>query len=299
MDNGFGQALRSLPGGPAPWKKIWETMRTFGSAILVLITLLLSGAAVSSAWLAQNVVSAQGFAQLAQPLGDDEPFQAQLSSAVAAQASAAVTDGLPEGLVSLVEPIVERVVSGFAEAPGYPEAWTQTLERSHTATFDAGTPTLDLGPLLNLVSAQIAGEIGTEPAEAGERLLTVSGQDRSAELETLVRFAESWPLLAAAAVLASLLGLLIARRRSTTLALIGAGLVVLAGALWLASGAAARIVEGQTPANPVASTFVDGLVPLAQANFQSWLLVLLIGGGAAFILGLVLRLAAGSRRGVR
>ena len=44
----------------------------------------------------------------------------------------------------------------------------------------------------------------------------------------------------------ALLGLLIARRRSTTFALIGAGLVVLAGALWLASGAAGRIVEGQT-----------------------------------------------------
>lgn len=274
-------------------------MRTFGSAILVLLALVLSGAAVGSAWLAQNVVSAQGFAQLAQPLGEDEPFQAQLSTAVASQASAAVTDGLPDGLVSLVEPIIERVVSGFQDAPGYPEAWTQTLERSHTATFDAGTPTLDLGPLLTLVNAQIAGEIGTEPADAGARLLTVSGQDRSAELETLVRFADSWPLLAAAAVLAALLGLLVARRRSTTLALTGAGLAMLAGVLWLASGAAGRVVEGQTPANPVASTFVDGLVPLAQASFQSWLLVLLIGGGVAFVLGLVLRLAAGSRRDVR
>lgn len=274
-------------------------MRTFGSAILVLLALVLSGAAVGSAWLAQNVVSAQGFAQLAQPLGEDEPFQAQLSTAVASQASAAVTDGLPDGLVSLVEPIIERVVSGFQDAPGYPEAWTQTLERSHTATFDAGTPTLDLGPLLTLVNAQIAGEIGTEPADAGARLLTVSGQDRSAEPETLVRFADSWPLLAAAAVLAALLGLLVARRRSTTLALTGAGLAVLAGVLWLASGAAGRVVEGQTPANPVASTFVDGLVPLAQASFQSWLLVLLIGGGVAFVLGLVLRLAAGSRRDVR
>ena len=274
-------------------------MRTFGSAILVLMALLLSGAAVSSAWLAQNAVSAQGFARLAQPLGEDEPFQAELSSAVAAQASAAVTGGLPEGLVSLVEPIVERVVSGFQEAPGYPQAWTQTLERSHAATFESGTPTLDLGPLLNLVSEQVAGEIGTEPADAGERLLAVSGQDRSAELESLVRFADSWPLFAAAAVLAALLGLLLARRRSTTFALIGAGAAVLAGVLWLASGAAAAIVEGQTPANPVASTFIDGLMPLALSSFQSWLLVLLIAGAAAFAVGLVFRLLAGSRRAVR
>lgn len=291
--------MKLVPDSPAPRKTIWGTMRTFGSAVLVLIALLLTGAAVSSAWLAQNAVSAQGFAQLAQPLGEDESFQAELSSAVASQASTAVTDGLPEGLASLVAPVVERVVSGFQEAPGYPEAWTQTLARSHAATFDSGTPTLDLGPLLNLVSAQVSGELGTEPADAGERLLTVSGQDRSGELENVVRLADSWPLFAAAAALAALLGLLIARRRSTTFALIGAGAAVVAGVLWLASGAAGRIVEGQTPANPVASTFIDGLIPLAQSSFQSWLLVLLIAGAVAFVLGLVFRLVAGSRRAVR
>lgn len=274
-------------------------MRTFGSAILVLAALLLAGAAVCSAWLAQNVVSAQGFSQLAEPLGEDEPFKAELSSALAAQASASVSDGLPDGLAALVEPVVERVVSGFQQAPGYPEAWTQTLERSHTATFDSGTPSLDLGPLLNLVSQQVAGAIGTEPVDVGERLLTVSGVDRSAELETLVRFADSWPLFAAAAVLAGLLGLLLARRRSTTFALLGAGAAVLGGVLWLASGAAAAIVEGQTPANPVASTFVDGLLPMAQSSFQAWLLVLIIAGAVVFAVGLVVRLVSGSRRAVR
>ncbi|MFZ3415483.1 hypothetical protein [Arthrobacter sp. 3Tela_A] len=274
-------------------------MRTFGSAILALAALLLAGAAVCSAWLAQNAVSSQGFSQLAQPLGEDEPFKAELSSALAAQASASVSDGLPDGLAALVEPVVERVVSGFQQAPGYPEAWTQTLERSHTATFDSGTPSLDLGPLLNLVSQQVAGEIGTEPVDVGERLLTVSGVDRSAELETLTRFADSWPLLAAAAVLAGLLALLLARRRSTTFALLGAGAAVLGGVLWLAAGAAAAIVEGQTPANPVASTFVDGLIPLAQSSFHSWLLVLIIAGAVAFAVGLVFRLVAGSRRAVR
>ena len=274
-------------------------MRTFGSAILVLAALLLAGAAVCSAWLAQNAVSAQGFSQLAEPLGEDEPFKAELSSALAAQASASVSDGLPDGLAVLVEPVVERVVSGFQQAPGYPEAWTLTLERSHAATFDSGTPTLDLGPLLNLVSQQIAGEIGTEPADAGERLLAVSGADRSAELETLVRFADSSPLFAAAAVLAALLGLLLARRRSTTFALIGAGAAVLGGVLWLASGAASAIVEGQTPENPVASTFIDGLLPIAQSSFSSWLLVLIIAGSVAFAVGVVLRLMSGSRRAVR
>ena len=274
-------------------------MRTFGSAVLVLVSLLLAGAAVCGAWLAQNAVSADGFSRLAEPLGENEPFQAELSAAVAAQATAALTDGLPDGLAALVEPVVERVVSGFQQAPGYPEAWTRTLERSHAATFDSGMPTLDIGPLLTLVNNQVAGEIGTEPADAGERLLTVSGADRSTEIEALVRFADSWPLFAAAAVLAALLGLLTARRRSTTLALIGVGTAGVAVVLWLASGAAAGIVEGQTPDNPVASTFIDGLAPLAASSFQSWLLILLIAGAVLFAAGLVFRLAARSRHAVR
>lgn len=274
-------------------------MRTFGSAVLVLAALLLAGAAVCGAWLSQNAVSAQGFSQLAEPLGEDEAFQSELSSAVASQASASLSEGLPAGLAALIEPVIESVVSGFQQAPGYPEAWTQTLERSHAATFESGTPSLDLGPLLNLVSSEVAGEIGTEPSDAGQRLLTVSSAEYSGELETLVRFADSWPLFAAAGLLAALLGLLAARRRSTTVALIGAGMAGMAGALWLASGAAASIVERQTPANPVASAFTAGFIPLAESSFHSWLVVMLIAAAVLFVLGLVFRLTAGNRRSVR
>lgn len=274
-------------------------MRSFGSAVLILAALLLAGTAACGAWLAQKVVSPEGFASLAQPLGEDPAFQSELSAAIAGQAGELARQDLPAGIAELVEPIVQRAVAGIQAAPGYPEAWTATLEQSHAATFDSGVPTLEVGPLLNLVLAGIAGETGTEPQEAGSRQIVVSTTDRSALLENLTRFADSWPLFAAAAALAALLGLLVARRRSTALAMTGAGGLGLGALLWLLAGAAPAVVERQAPSNAVASSFISGLAPEAVSDFQAWLIPLMLGAAVLIVAGLVFRLAGGARDRVR
>lgn len=274
-------------------------MRSFGSAILVLAAVLLAGTAACGAWLAQNVVSPAGFASLAQPLGENQAFQAQLSDAIAQQAAAAAADGLPEGITQFIEPVVQQAVSGIQQDPGYPQAWTATLEQSHSATFESGIPTLDIGPLLNLVLAGVAGEIGTDAPDGESRPVALSNTDVSGQLERLTGFADAWPMFAAAAVLAALLGLLAARRRSTTLALTGAGALGVGVILWLLAGAAPAVLDRFSPSNPVASTFISALGPEASAAFQSWLVPLMLGAAAVFVLGLVFRLAAGARRRVR
>lgn len=274
-------------------------MRSFGSAILVLAAVLLAGTAACGTWLAQNVVSPTGFSSLAQPLGENEQFQAELSAAVAQQAADAAADGLPEGISAFIEPVVQQIVSAIQDDPGYPQAWNETLEKSHQATFDSGVPTLDMGPLLNLVLAGVAGEIGTQAPDAGPRLMAVSGTDISGQLSGLTRFADAWPMVAAAAVLAALLGLLVARRRSTTLALTGAGALGMGAVLWLLAGAAPAVVGRMAPANPVASSFLDAFAPEATGAFQAWLVPLLLGAAALLVLGLVLRFASGARNRVR
>ncbi|WP_312181939.1 hypothetical protein [Arthrobacter sp.] len=272
-------------------------MRSFGSAILVLAAVLLAGTAACGAWLAQNVVSAEGFARLAQPLGENQAFQSELSAAVAEQAGA--SSGLPDVIAQFIEPVVQEVVSGIQQDPGYPGAWTQTLEQSHTATFDSGMPTLDLGPLLNLVGAGVAEKTGTDVPDAGSRPIALSSADASEQLAGLTRFADAWPMFAAAAVLAALLGLLVARRRSTTLALIGAGAVGVGAALWLLAGVVPAVAERQAPSNPVASSFITALAPEAAAAFQAWLIPLMLGAAVLCVAGLVFRFAAGNRRRVR
>ncbi|MBD8044086.1 hypothetical protein H9638_09730 [Arthrobacter sp. Sa2BUA2] len=274
-------------------------MRSFGSAILVLAAVLLAATAACGAWLAQNVVSPAGFANLAQPLGENQEFQAELSGAIAQQAAASAADGLPEGISQLIEPVVQEIVAGVQQDPGYPEAWTATLEQSHAATFESGIPTLDIGPLLNLVLAAVAGEIGTSVPDGESRPIALSGADVSGQLERLTGFADAWPMFAAAAVLAALLGLLLARRRSTTLALAGAGALGAGVVLWLLAGAVPAVMDRFSPSNPVASTFISALGPEASSAFQAWLIPLLLGAAFIFVLGLVFRLAAVARRRVR
>ena len=272
-------------------------MRSFGSAVLILAAVLLAGTAACGAWLAQNVVSAEGFARLAQPLGENQAFQSELSTVVVDEAISA--SGLPEAIAQFIEPVVQQVVSGIQQAPGYPQAWTQTLEQSHTATFDSGLPTLDLGPLLNLVVADVAEKTGTDAPDLGPRPVTLSNADASGHLAALTRFADAWPVFAAAGVLAALLGLLVARRRSTTLALLGAGGVGVGAVLWLLAGAVPAVAERQAPSNPVASSFINALAPEAAAAFQGWLIPLMLGAAFVFVVGLAVRFAAGSRRRVR
>lgn len=274
-------------------------MRSFGSAVLVLAAVLLAGTAACGAWLAQNVVSPAGFASLAQPLGENQAFQAELQGAIAQQAAASAADGLPEGIAQLIEPVVRTIVAGVQQDPGYPQAWTATLEQSHAATFESGIPTLDIGPLLNLVLTGVAGEIGTDVPDSASRPIALSSADLSGELERLTGFADMWPMFAAAAVLAALLGLLLARRRSTTLALIGAGALGVGVILWLLAGAAPALTDRFSPSNAVASTFISGLAPEASSAFQAWLVPLMLGAVFVFVLGLVFRLAVGARRRVR
>ena len=105
-------------------------MRALLSGLLVLASLVLGTAAFSAAWLERNVVAAEGFAELGEPLGRDPGFQAELREALAQQA--ADSANVPGPLAGLVAPAVERVLQGLQEAPGYGEAWTESLEASQT-----------------------------------------------------------------------------------------------------------------------------------------------------------------------
>ncbi len=70
--------------------------------------------------------------------------------------------------------------------PGYPDAWTETLRKSHRLNFADPAPlpprptappslTLDLAPLVGLVAKQVA-DATTLPLEAPDQLLITIGQ---------------------------------------------------------------------------------------------------------------------------
>ena len=93
-------------------------MRTFVSAVAVLIGLLMAAVAVPAMWVDQNIVQEEGFVALTAPLGKDPAFQQRL--AAAAVDGLAASAGIPEAFTELARPVLDsaaRSLTGTARLP--------------------------------------------------------------------------------------------------------------------------------------------------------------------------------------
>ncbi|MCQ1952684.1 hypothetical protein [Arthrobacter sp. zg-Y238] len=275
-------------------------MRTFVSAVFGLLAVLLTAAAFCGAWLNTNVVSENGFAALGESLARDETFQQELATALSAEAVGAVD--VPAPLASVVEPLIISAVEQVQTLPEYPQAWSETLRRSHALTFgDAaeGTGaalTLDVAPLVALVTGSVGDELSVDVPAVEQVPVEIGGAGHAELLQNAERAGEAWPVLALAAAVAGLLALLAARRRSTTFALIGLGVALAGGVLWLGAGMLPGQVSAQQFSSPVASAFAEAFAGEAAASLRTWTIGLMLAGAAAFVAGMLARVLAGSRR---
>ncbi|MDF9277075.1 hypothetical protein P4U43_04625 [Arthrobacter sp. EH-1B-1] len=280
-------------------------MRTAGSAFFVLFALMLGVVALPSAWLASNVVAEDGFVQLTAPLADDAKFTGTLAGALAEEATASVE--LPPGVANAVEPVVRDVAQGIAQLPDFDRAWQDTLRRSHGLTFggqeqldsDSGGPavfTLDVAPLVGLVTAELGGQFGVDVPEPERTLVNIGGTDPFDLGERAETAADLWPALAIAAGVGAVLALVLARRRSTTLALLGLGILLTGGVLWITSGLVPGLANQVGDESAVADVFKAALAERAASSFQEWCLAALAAGILLLVAGVVGRLLSGSRR---
>ncbi|MHA7248108.1 hypothetical protein [Arthrobacter tecti] len=281
-------------------------MRTVGSAFFVLFTVVFGVLALPSAWIATHVVSEEGFVQLASELSEDPEFTQALADALSVEATAGVD--LPSGIAETVQPIVAGIAERITELPGFEQAWDETLTRSHLLTFadprelppeaDASSSfTLDVAPLVALVTTEIGNQFGVDVPAPEQTLVNIGQANHRALLERVETAASLWPALTAAAAIGAVLSLLIARRRSTTLAVLGLGAVLGGALLWFAAGFAPQIVDQTADANAVADVFKDALTVRAADSFQAWCLAAIAVGLLVSVAGLAARLLSGSQRG--
>ncbi|MCC3268095.1 hypothetical protein MUG94_13320 [Arthrobacter gengyunqii] len=272
-------------------------MRTFGSAILGFAAVLLAVAALCSAWLAVNVVSEDGFVSLGQPLGTNEAFQQDLAEELGAQVTNSVQ--LPDAVASFVQPLITSAVQGVQSLPGYPQAWDETLQRSHAQTFDGdGGVTLDLAPVVGLVTNELGSAAGTDVQAPEQSLLELGGADQRSEIELAVKAANAWPFLALGAGIAAVLALLVARSRGAALAWMGAGALLGGGALWFAAGSLPSFAARPAYYSALAETFAAAFAAEAGPSLQAWMIPFLLGAAVILVLGLLIR-AVGGRRARR
>ncbi|WP_457963026.1 hypothetical protein M1E17_16315 [Arthrobacter sp. D1-29] len=279
-------------------------MRTFVSAIAVILGALLSAVAVPSIWLDRNIVQEDGFVALAAPLGRDEAFQQRLA---AAAVGALDTSSIPDALADAVQPVLESAATSLAGLPGYPAAWEETLRRSHRLSFSTGgspmpeagaaaSLTLDVAPLVALGIEEISSTSGL-PLEAPAETLIDVGQPSQRQLVDALRgYAPMGYGLAVGAGIAFLLALVAARRRGAVIFSMGVAGLLLAG-LWTAGlqvGVDAVLSTGS--GNELADMFRNELVAASAGDFRAWILGTAIAGSALLVAGLVIRIASPGRR---
>lgn len=280
-------------------------MRTFVSAIAVLIGLAMAAVAVPAMWVDRNIVQEEGFVGLTAPLGKDPAFQKRLATA-AVNGMAFGGQQLPAPLEAVVKPILADAAQSLTSMPGYSEAWAETLRRSHRLSFAdprtlppevAGTTslTLDVAPLVGLVVKRVS-EASPVPIKAPEQVRISIGQsDQRQLIERVSAYAPMGTAVAVGSAIAFLLAFVAARRKWTVLAGTGLGALVLAGVWKFGSDAAGTMVQGVGSGNDVAGIFKREFVAAAMASFGQWIVAALLAGGVLLATGIVLRVVGGRR----
>ena len=279
-------------------------MRTFVSAVALIIGVLLTAVAVPAIWVDRNVVQEDGFVALSGPLGQDADFQQRLAAAAVGTID---IGAVPDALADVVRPVIEAAAGSLTGLPGYPAAWQETLRKSHRLSFpDPASPpadaetstslTLDVAPLVALATEELARTTGL-PLEAPEQTLINVGQPEHLQwIERVSAYAPLGYSLAIGAGIALALALVAARRRWTVVFSAGVGALLLA-ALWTYGSQVARdAVVGTASGNEVADMFKDAFAAAASGSFQSWTAGAAVAGGVLLAAGLVIGIASRGRR---
>jgi len=279
-------------------------LRSFISAVAVVLALLLTAVAVPAAWADVNVVKEDGFVHLASALSKDPEFQSRLATAAVGNFESSVS--LPEPLKSVAADALREAASGMQSWPEYPKAWEETARNSHRLNFESGKQAeetvshtallLDIGPLIRLIRDRLSSASGLQIQVPAESLVTMGEPSQKQMVERVAAFAPLWWLAALGAVVSVLLALAAARRRSLVMVALGLGGLVLA-ALWsavvdLAGGLMGSLSSG----NGVAELFKQEFFSAVRTGFGEWIVIAAVVSGAFLALGVIAWILSARRR---
>ncbi|BCW49212.1 hypothetical protein [Arthrobacter sp. StoSoilB13] len=279
-------------------------MRSFISAVAVVLALLLTAVAVPAAWADVNVVKEDGFVHLASALGKDPEFQSRLATAAAGNFESSVN--LPEPLKSVAADALREAASGMQSWPEYPKAWEETARNSHRLNFGGGKQPeetvshtallLDIGPLMRLIRDRLSSASGLQIEVPAESLVTMGEPSQKQLVDRVAAFAPLWWLAAVGAVVSVLLALAAARRRSLVMVSLGLGGLVLA-ALWSATvDLAGGLMGSLSSGNGVAELFKQEFFSAVRTGFAEWIVIAAVVSGAFLALGVIAWILSARRR---
>lgn len=259
------------------------------SFLLVASGLVLGAAAVPVIWAQQHLLDTDRYTEAVAPLIVEAPIQQRVSE----QLTAAITDQL--SLPSIVVPVVRELTDRAVATDRFAGVWGEAVRISHLQlvegireegtglTAEEGQLRVDLAPLAESLTPRLsdAGVPFLELLPQLEGSVTLDDSRELAEAMQVAGVVDRWAVpLTGVAVVLLVLGVLCARRPARALALVGAGvmLVALAYAAAWEFGWGGDAVANSDPAALLVAEALTRSVP-------SWLTALGAGGLAAVLLG--------------
>ncbi|MEV7398316.1 hypothetical protein [Aeromicrobium sp. NPDC092404] len=272
-------------------------MRTTFSFISGVVALLSLMAAVPLLWLSTHVVNEDGYVEFSSTLAKDAELQSAFSAYLTDKLSSRGV--IPPAFKAPAAAALTAAVKRTSNEAGFVEAWEETQRSSHRAAFADPMPQvlgIDVSPMATFVVKQVSGDLPV--ALAVPDGLVVPVVTDSGDREAVDRVKQSAPLGRIAGIVAvagALACVGLARRTSGAVAWLGAGTLVVAGLLWLASGPVTQEVLDHTEApSEFARTLQKLLVDRAAGSLDAWLVVLAVAGVIATAAGLVGRGVTGA-----
>ncbi len=202
------------------------------------------------AWVSSNIADEDGYVSFTSPMGSDpelqKAFSAYLSDYFVRE------QGLPSALQPTAATVLAAAAANTANAPGFTKAWEQSQRNSHRLMFgpDANQDRLavDLGPLATFAVDSVGNGLPVALPKPGKIVLQVNNTEQREAIDqieaTKDRSQVGWIVVAVAAALS----LLFAKRRSTALAWLGVGAIVVAGVLKAVTSYGVPNILDKTPA---------------------------------------------------
>jgi hypothetical protein len=275
------------------------------ATLLWLLTTLGLALVLPSAWVQKNIVDRSGYSAFAADAARDP----QVQQAVAAELTTQVVALAAGNGASISPDLVRGVATGYTMSPSFPGQFAQANVIAHRWMFsgsassdDSGRWVIDLGPML--ADSSFRQTLDSFNISVPQTLSVPLTENAPAALRPgQLRPLATWGPWVSVGVtiltgVLALLTLAAAKARGKALAALGVSALLVGAAGWAGLEVGRRRVDDLLNNAPGdVRGIADGMIGHAIGNMHQWLNVTLAVGGGLVIIGVIVSLLAGLRKG--
>lgn len=274
-------------------------MRLSATVLLWVVTTVALAVAVPLAWAKQNIVSADGYAALAEKAATDPALQAAAASELTTEAMTLIE----QGGYQVNSSVVREAVAAYTAGSSFPAGFAQANRVAHAWMFARPTAAsdpwvIDLSPMLRDTAFQqkLDDNDVSLPSQVDVPLTVAPSKElQPGKLRPLAQWDKPAGIAAVALTgICALLTVVVARSRGRALAALGVSALLAGAAGWAGIEVARRHINhalNQTTGN--VRRIADVMLAHAESGLHQWLNLTLAAGGALVVFGV---LAAVPRR---